>query len=243
MIYRTYGELRTQLELENDLQDETFISPDELVGYFNKAIEECEAEIMKLHEDYLVTNFSPTLVAAQAEYALPPNIYIAKIRGVIFQNGSLTYEVKRVRDWRKFMEVAETNAYNPSSIYKYFIQNDAPTSTTVTNMKMVLTPPSRDVGTPIKVWYVRQLNRIPLVSAGSQAASDAIIVDVPQFYNFVLQKVKTLYLDKDSLDDRYDSALTELNVQRTLMKETLDEMIPDNDDEVEMDLTFYREHS
>lgn len=243
MIYYTYGQLRTKLELDLDLQDETFITPDEMVGYFNEAIDEAEAEILKIHEDYFLNDHTPTLVAGTSQYALPTDIYAAKIRGVVYSSGGLIYPVNRIPNFQKFLDLAETTQFGSAERYRYYIKNDVPTSTTVTNVFFVLAPTSREAGTPITIWYIRQANRVPLVTGGSQGASDAIVIDIPEFFTFLLWKVKTLCLSKDGIDPRLEKAELELERQRKLMVDTLTEMVLDDDNEIQGDLSHYTEHS
>ena len=42
MIYQTYEQLRRKVEKDLDLEEELFITPSEMLGYANEAIEEAE---------------------------------------------------------------------------------------------------------------------------------------------------------------------------------------------------------
>ncbi len=42
-----YSEMKAKVLADCDIQDELFITPDELIGYFNDALNEAEAEIMR----------------------------------------------------------------------------------------------------------------------------------------------------------------------------------------------------
>ena len=166
----TYLEASTKLLGDLDLQDETFIQPDELIGYFNEAIQECEAEIHGVREDYFLTQEALPVVIGQGTYTLPPNIYINKIRRVVYSNGPLIYEVKRIKEWRKFTEIAITTTFGPNDWYRYYIQNPSPGQ-----MQFTMFPVSRETAvlpqlvtapvqpfTPIIFWYLRNANRIPI---------------------------------------------------------------------------------
>ena len=246
MLYRTYGQLRTELELDLDIQDESAITPDELVGIYNKAVDECEAEIHTLHEDYFLNDHQPTLVVGTAAYAMPSDIYLNKIRGVVYESGTLIYEVKKIRDRFKFIDIQETNSFGLAEYYRYYIKNDAPTladSVITNNMKFMLVPTSREAGTPVTLWYLRQANRVPLVTAGSQSASDDTVVDIPDFYAFVQKKAECLCLKKLEEYTALQIALGELEQLRGQLRSTLSEMIEDNDNEVELDMSHYKEHN
>ncbi len=53
----TYLEMKNKLEVDLDLQDETFVTTDELIGYFNEALTESESEMITLNQDYFLTKF------------------------------------------------------------------------------------------------------------------------------------------------------------------------------------------
>lgn len=177
----TYQEASTKLITDQDLQDLNllavqpatlqgsggFITPNELVGYFNEGIEEAEAEILKLDEDYLLTSAPVPLITGQAQFALPYNLYGYKLRGIMYSNGTTIYEVRKFKRKSKFLEIAYAQQYGVSDDYRYFLTNDSPGQAF-----MNLLPPSRETAvlapnaspfTPMKYWYIRQAQRIPLV--------------------------------------------------------------------------------
>ena len=165
----TYLEMKTKVIGDLDLQDESFIQPDEMIGYFNEAIQEAEAEIAGTKEEYFLSQYNFPVVAGVSVYQLPPDIYINKIRRIVYSNGPLIYEVKKIKEWRKFTEIALTANFGPNDWYRYFIQNISPG-----NMQFVLFPASRETAilpqqtgqttgfTPLIFWYMRNANRIPV---------------------------------------------------------------------------------
>ena len=54
MKYWAWSEIRSKIEQECDLEDEDFVRRDELLAYCNEAIDEAEAEIHSLYEDYFL---------------------------------------------------------------------------------------------------------------------------------------------------------------------------------------------
>ena len=58
MYSPTYADLKSYLEKELDLEDETFITADEMQSYFNEAVDMIEAAIHNIYEDYFLTNAS-----------------------------------------------------------------------------------------------------------------------------------------------------------------------------------------
>ena len=166
-VIKTFGFLKNKIQMDLDLQDETFIQPDEFVGYVNEGIKEAFGEIIGLKQDqYFQAKWFVPVVAGNDLFILPPNIYANKIRAVIYQNGSIIYTMKRMREKQLFENIAYVNQYGLSDEYRYLIMNN---QVGFTRMQMV--PPSRETAVfpptanpflPILVYYVREMNRIPL---------------------------------------------------------------------------------
>lgn len=162
-----YEKVREDIDLNEDDPDEQFITLREIIGYFNEGIQEASKEILTLNQDYFLTSDYLPQVTGQSEYALPDNIMAQKFRGLIFNDGSRVYSLKRFRNNFKFEDIALSEIYSGSEDYRYYISNDSPG-----NQKIVLIPPSREdavvpplspVSAPIKRWYIRNPNRVPYV--------------------------------------------------------------------------------
>lgn len=164
----SYLEMSTKVTGDLDLQDQSFIPQNELIGYFNEAIQEAEAEITGTREDYFLMQTPLPTVVGQGVYSLPPNIYVNKIRRIIFNINPLVYEVKKMKELKKFTEIAITGDLGPNDWYRYYIQNPSPG-----NMQLVIFPVSRETSilpqqsatpsTPVVIWHWRNANRIPVV--------------------------------------------------------------------------------
>lgn len=224
--YWTLAQIRAKIKKDLDLEDEQFITSDELIDYINEAIDEAEAEIHTLYEDYFLDRAQVTLVVDQEEYDLPANIYAHKIRRVLYNNGGTVYTVLRIRDWKKFEEQAIAQNFAQSDLYQYFIINE-----TAGTPKILLVPKSREDGTVMTVWYLRQANRLEV---------DTDICDIPDFINFVFQYVKVRVYEKEG-HPNMDMALAALEKQRELMNGVLAAMVPDGENELEMDTSHYEE--
>ncbi len=320
----TYLQLKTRIDNDLDMANETFVAPDEMVGYFNEAIDEAEAEIhvLGLEEDYFLTYASIGLVLGRYVYALPPDIYANKVRGFEYQSGSTIYPIKRIRRDGKFENIAETEYYSTSQEnYHWFPQNIS----SAAGVQIVLEPASRETsiitctisnaspavvtkvahglsagntvafsstgllplaliqskpyfvktvltadtftvsntpdGTVIattdagsgtfsyeaspfraKLWYIRNAARIPLIAEGTQAITEATLVDIPEFANFLLQYVKCRIWEKEG-NPNLQTGLAVLEQQRKMMVDTLTQMVPDDDDQIQPDLSHYEELS
>jgi len=129
MSYKTYGELRDFVRKKLDLQEESFITPEEMVLYCEEAIRFCEAEIHKLNiEDLYFESQAPiAFVAGRSDYNLPTNIYAHKItRMVYIANGSV-YQISRLRGRLRYedSQVLQTQG-STSSSWSYMILNHDP---------------------------------------------------------------------------------------------------------------------
>lgn len=227
--YWTYTMIRDKVEEDLDLQDEVFISDQEMLAYANEAIREAEAEIHSIYEDYFLSRVRLTLVTGQEEYPLPTNVYAHKIRRMVYNNGTKVYTVDRIKDWKKFEEYALDNITKSATTYAFFIINTTPGAPT-----MLFTPPSKEDGDFITVWYLRKANRL---------VNSTDICDIPEFINFVIQYMKVRCYEKDIGHPALQKAREDLEQQRAQMTGTLGTMVPDAQNDLEPDLQMYTEMS
>ncbi len=225
-------QVTAKVEADLDLQDEVFIVATELTGYVNEAIRDARAVICAIEEDYYLSYANIALTVAEDEYALPTNIFLMKIRGVTYNNGSDRYEMKRIRNYRKFTEEMDRRAETTADCYKYFIINVSTTETA----KLLLSPPSLELSTTnVKIWFLRDPEVVAL---------DADKVDVPEeCINYVLAHVKRSCLAKMNGGVAPPEAELALKKQEDLIVSLLTDMTPDNDDTIEQDTSHYEDHT
>jgi hypothetical protein len=227
----TYAVAKAKVQADLDLEDEEFIQDSELMGYFNDAIREAEAEIHTLYEDYFLTNSSLALVNGTSLYALPTGIYATKIRAVIYKNESLIYEIRRMRTARKFLDRALLIYANPTDEYKYITIN----SSIAAGTKIELTPASKETSsTNVTIWYLREVVEV---------TANSSVIDIPEFINFIYAVVKGKCKQKENAGEMPPDARAEIEQQRSMMTSTLSAKIPDDDNEVVKDVSFYQESS
>lgn len=163
----TYKEARDKILVDNDLQDQSFVTPNELIGYFNEGIEEAESEILKLDEDYLLTSFFLPLVAGQGAYDYPYNIYGYKLRGLEYSNGTQIYPIKKFRRKNKFDNLAYSAQFGSSDDYRWYHTSDAPGVAKINLLPVAresaVVPPLASPFTPVTGWYIRHASRVPLL--------------------------------------------------------------------------------
>ena len=232
MKFWTLQEITTKVEADLDIQDETFIRPTELVTYINEAIDEAEAEIHSLYEDYFLKYVQFQLSSGDEFLSMPtlmPDIYADKVRTIMFRlnNSTTVYEVKRLRDSNKFAQKAMMDVTNSTDLYHYMMVNNI-----VGNPQIVLVPKSRESGT-VTIWYLRNANRLSL-------STD--ICDIPEFINFIFAHVKLTVYAKEGHPNMQAWA-SRLEQERERMTSVLATRVPDNANEIEMDTSGYDEMS
>lgn len=234
MQYKTYSQIKSKVERELDIEVEEFIQPEEFLGYVNDGIDECEAMIHKLglEDEYFLTNAPLTLVDQQADYALPTNIYADKIRSIIYANGSTIYPIKRMRGKLKFENIALINQNNSSTdLYNFILRNDSAAAGKI----LQLVPKSHEsISGAVTIWYIRNANEM---------TGDTSICDLPEIALQVLyQYVKYRCYEKEGHVNQ-DSAKAELENLKAFMMQTLEQQVPDDETEIEKDLSSYMEMS
>jgi len=230
--YWTLAEMRTKVENESDLQDEDFIRSSELIEYFNEAIDEAEAEIHALYEDYFLKSAQVNVASGDTQLDLPTDIYAHKIRRILFKEGlgaesSTVYTIDRIRDWKKFEQKAVYDTQLTTDLYKYFLTNATPGSP-----KIEIMPKIRETGV-VTIWYLRNANRL---------SADTDICDIPEFANFIFAHVKVKIQEKEGHPGLQES-LMKLESERNRMTGVLAQMVPDADNTIEMDTSLYEEMS
>lgn len=230
MKYWTWAEIREKIEAECDLEDEDFVRTNELMEYGNEAVDEAESEIHTLYEDYFLKYVDQPVVANDEFFDMPtvlPDIYADKIREIIFRqgDGTTTYTVNRLRDWKKFKQKALSDSQTSTDLYSYFLLNQ-----TAGNPQIMLVPKAHEAGT-MRIWYLRNANRF---------VDDDSICDIPEFVHFVIAFIKYKVMFKEGHPGLQDAA-TALESQRASMNATLMSRVPDAENEVEMDVGAYED--
>lgn len=225
MNLMTYGDAKSHVEHELDIQGENFIDVDEMLQFFNSAIDEAEANIHQLFEDYFLTSDYVALVSGVSECAMPTNIYANKIRIVYFtdtsDSGGNKYEVRRI----KLQNIPMVDSQDD---YQYNIENNSGSAGT----KFVVYPEARET-TSLKMrrWYIRN---------ATAAVDDNSVIDIPEFIDFVLRHVKVACASKMG-HPRLPFFKAELDEKRQEMKDTLKTMVVDGHTEIEADASFYED--
>lgn len=230
MKFWTLAEIKDKIKKDLDLQSEVFIEDDELEGYINEGIDEAEAEIHTIYEDYFIKSGYISLTADGQYYDLPSDIYAQKIRKIIYSDGqSQTYEISRIPESDKFSDIALTERFRSTEFYRYLLVNETPGSP-----QIYLVPASRETSSDrARIWYLRNANRLE---------ADTDVCDIPEFVHFVIAFAKLRCLEKEGHPGTvyWDN---QMERQRRLMINTLTGMVVDGENKIEPEMMHYDEQS
>lgn len=212
MQYLTLSQVRTKILREHDLQEEDFISPDEIDSYIREAIDVAESIIVGLYEDYFLTKTS--WAAIEDSIDLPTDIYANKLRKVsVRSNTTDDFGIQLFKNNHLSSNRTGYNIYNQS--------NSAP--------QLVLENLGTDF-TQYQLQYTRNANRP--VNANDE-------IDLPEVsIYFVIQYVKVRCYEKER-DPLADRARDELRVFKETMIDTLSNMVDDGSEILQTDMSFY----
>jgi hypothetical protein len=224
----TLEELKAKIQDDCDLEGEEFIDDDELVGYINEAIDSVEQKIHELNQSYFDKEAPITLISGQSDYDLPADIYGTKIKEVVYDNGSLVYEIERNKQkkgsYTRYRQ--ERTLGTVTGDYRYEFINS-----TAGSPKIRLCPTPQEAGTHVYCKYVRNANWLE---------EDDDVLDIPEAANYVMQYVKVRVYEKEG-DPRLGKAVEDQKQEWADTISALTEETADGDNEIEPNLSMYHE--
>lgn len=225
MYLLTYGDLTTKLGNDLDITDETFVSPTEILGYINEAIDDAQAAIHNLNPEdkYFLVPSAFNWVNGTSDYSLPTNIYANKLRQIFYNAGDQQYEIDRIKNLR------ETNFFQPGDRYRYLLINPTPGVGPVARFY----PTPAETSNNAVLWYIREMLKM------TTANSNTNICEVYQCQNFVFQHAKWNVMKKTRRADLIASAKQDRDEQYANMMSDLQQMVLDENTMISQDLTFY----
>ena len=218
MIYETLGEIKNKIEIEHDLKEETFISPEELRGYINDGISIIEALTVSKLGDYFMT-FSDWITIEEFN-EMPDDIYANKLRKVEVRrtNG----EAIKIQHNKRLLSTDQLSAT------KYMIVNRK-------NEKPKLMIQDAENLNPIEIryHYIRNANRL---------IEDSDICDCPEItmqHLHAFVRKRCYEKEKDPMAKVSESDVIAFT---NLIDTTLSQMIDDDSDIMVLDTEFYDEY-
>jgi hypothetical protein len=226
----TLLELRQQIQSDLDLvasngsisRGDPFLPPKEIDFHIRRAVLDATAIIHKLYEDYyLVPAKAINIVSGTDSYATPTDLYVNKIRRVLFNDGALKYVIKRITN------ITDIPVFQPNDELRYIIVNELGVGY---RMKFYPTP-SFTSATNVTMWYIRKSKELLL---------DTDILDIPEeFTNYVLANAKYRCLQKDIGNPMREEFKIERDEQKQLMMTVLSNKVPDDETDIRCDYSFY----
>lgn len=221
MYSPTYSELKTYLQKELDIEDETFITATELQSYFNEGVDMVEAAIHNIYEDYFLTSVPIFFVSGTQNYSLPSDIYAQKIRRVLYDDGGAKkYVIKQVKKLEEIMYIQTPD------LYRYVLTNSG-----TSGIQMTVYPTPSETSSFVTMWYIRNAKRF---------TSDSDVCDIPEFTSVIVQYARWKCLNKEGHPDTQQAAM-DLDRMKQEMVDTLTARVPDEDNYVMNDMSFYRD--
>lgn len=214
MNYPLFVDMKTKIENDLDLIDETFITPDEMISYFNEAVDMIQGNIITLAEDYMLATASIPVTVGDTELQLPSNIYANKIRKLIWKlNTSEIYEITPIKN------LMELPFVNVNDYYRYLFVNNGVTGTNTIGTVIKLYPEMRTTSADaLTIWYIRSANKY---------VDNTSVCDIPEWSNIIIQYVRYKCLIKEARPDAAEAKadLDTMNMQmvQTLTSRTMDE--------------------
>lgn len=227
---KTLKDIRDQVKADLDLDEETFVDDTDLNRWINDAIGLAEAEIHTLYQDYFLAELSGVpAIAGTALYDYPTDIYANMVRKIVYRQGAggntSTHEVRRVRN---LLEAKEQDLYAINSVTS--ILQWSPINDSTVGRKIRIFPASSRDGF-FDIFYIRNAKRLSL---------DDDICDIDEFELYIIQHAKTEAYIKDGDPRSSESFGLETNY-KNIMTLTLADMVPDNNNEIEMDTSHYED--
>lgn len=139
--------------------------------------------------------------------------------------GARRYEVRKIRN------LADTMYFYPGDDYRFIIYNLNQASG---GNQINLYPTPQETGPLIMSEYIREAHR--LTSSLTDANN---VIEIPESMNFIFQHVKWSIAKKRRIAEIIQVEAAERDKQYALMQETLREMVPDENNKVQLDLSAY----
>lgn len=236
MAYWTLSEVRSKIDKDLDLENETIVQDSEFVSYVNDAIRDVAAEVSKLGVEDLYYHNKGSFAVTQnvAEYDLPTDIFKNKIVEFVYDDGTEIRRIKRLRGRDLYTKMQALERY-PTSTKSYFyaIFNYKPSIGD--KIRLIPTPQSSSASN-FTMYYIRQAEELLLDDDGTG------LVDCPEeFIQFLLAFVKVKCLLKEPGHPLTQIAMQDEDRNRKLMVQTLTDQVQDSDSTIPLDLSHYEE--
>ena len=187
-----------------DPQSSSLVLATDIKRYLNEGHREIFKMLLKLKEDYFLTEEVLTIVPGQNEYPLPDYIYSNKIRKVSFEYSNLFNTLTKL-SFDEYIALKSPNYVSSSLPSGYFIIDTGlrPEQHSVRSVKIIFLPP-QSLGSveSINIYYLRNVNDM---------IEDSDIPDIPGCDDYLVSyaKWKVAQVDPTRTMDLYDTDMKE----------------------------------
>lgn len=225
----TWAEEVKKIKDDLDLQRQGFIPDQQLMAWYNDAIDLCEPYIHDLSEDWFLSDKAIELVKDQREYKLPTDIYAGAIRRLNYDNGVREYDLCRIRSLSDQPSKSETCLVD----FSYLVFNNGDDDS-----KIRLFPtPNKSDSTSLKIEYIRNAKRLEFDIPTQQRLGQQI--DIPEFSSYCRWYVLCRCYIKEKQWNDYNVAKAERDELRAQMIKTLSRKEKDGQTELIPDFNSY----
>ena len=225
----TWGEEIKRIKADLDLQRQKFVSDEQLLDWYNEAINLTEVYIHDLSEDYFLSDSLIPLVKNQKTYPLPENIFAGSIRRLSYDDRNNAYDLERIRRLSDIPSKAE-ECHDNFSYVVFNLEDEEP--------KIRLFPtPLKDDSTSLKIEYIRNAKRLihdlPIAERLEQK------IDIPEFTAYCRWYVICRCYIKEKQWQDYQIAKIERDELKTQMIQVLSRKEKDGQSQLIPDYNSY----
>jgi hypothetical protein len=150
-------------------------------------------------------------------------MFAQKIRRIHYNNNGRMYPIKRIKNLDETLLPTEGTNWP----YRYMITNDPSAG-----FQLNLYPAaySSDNNAVVTIWYLRNV---------AQITQDSDIIDLPEAHQYIMTHIKDSCVNKERGTINAPPS-AELKEQERLLIEALTCRVPDDDNTIEADLSFYQ---
>lgn len=217
---KTWSVLRSEIRSDMNEAFEGFWENSQLLAWANDAQREAASELVSLYDKYFeAPPVFLTVTQGSNEVDLPTDIYANKITGLYWIDQNRSYELTQIKSKEEIMDVENTE------YYRYRVYN------TSTGRKLYIYPAGRETtSAKLQCFYIRQ---------ASNLVEDTDLIEVPESDNFIKQYVKDRMAEKEVGVGNFPWPSSALQTEKRILIEALNNMIPDDNSEIEVDQSIY----
>lgn len=229
----TLASIKQQIKQQADIENGDFVSETELVNYINEGIDTAQKLVSSISNDtgYFLTQQTQDITAGKSLYTLPNDMFSTKIKKVIYKKANdEIYTISRFRGETRIIDMLDADIDNvQNDDYRYLLIRDT-TDTSTSLPKMRISPtPDTTVRGGLLIYYIRSAQILQ---------NDNDRLDIPEATNFIVKYGIYMVLKKD-MNPKTDIAIRELQFEKDLLMETLQNITSDGDNLLIPDTRFY----